>query len=329
MSAAKRGIVGFGAYTPDRVMTNDDWAEHVDTSDEWITARTGIKQRRIAAPEQTTLDLAAAASEAALADAGITAEEIDEIVVATDTPEAYTPDTAAFLQERLGARQVTGYDLGGSGCAGFVLGLDIGMARLAQKSRKILVVGVELISRLMDWEDRATCVLFGDAAGAVVLAESEDAVELLAATSGTDGAHTDILARFTGGTRRPFSLELAQERGHLDLAFNGREIFRQAVKRMTAAAGEVLEEAGKSADEVALVIPHQANRRILDSVAKSLGLAPDQMFVNIEEYGNTGSASVPLALHQARQEGRIAPGDLVLLTAFGAGFHWSAALLQF
>ncbi len=326
---ARFGIVGFGGYTPERVMTNDDWAQYVDTSDEWITARTGIKRRRVADPLQTTVDLAAAAAERALADAGMDATELDEIVVATDTPEAYAPDTAAFLQHRLGAREITGYDLGGSGCAGFVLALDVGMSRVTQKGRRILVVGVEILTRVMDWGDRATCVLFGDAAGAVVLGPAAAPVMLLASTAGTDGSQAEILARFAGGTRQPFSLESAQRGDHLKIAFNGREVFRQAVKRMDQASREVLERAGRRVEELALVIPHQANKRIIDSVRKSLGLAEEQLFVNIEDYGNTGSASVPLALYQARQQGRIRPGDLVLLTAFGAGFHWAAALLEF
>ncbi len=326
---ARFGIVGFGGYTPERVMTNDDWAQYVDTSDEWITARTGIKRRRVADPLQTTVDLAAAAAERALADAGMEATELDEIVVATDTPEAYAPDTAAFLQHRLGAREITGYDLGGSGCAGFVLALDVGMSRVTQKGRRILVVGVEILTRVMDWGDRATCVLFGDAAGAVVLGPAAAPVMLLASTAGTDGSQAEILARFAGGTRQPFSLESAQRGDHLKIAFNGREVFRQAVKRMDQASREVLERAGRRVEELALVIPHQANKRIIDSVRKSLGLAEEQLFVNIEDYGNTGSASVPLALYQARQQGRIRPGDLVLLTAFGAGFHWAAALLEF
>ncbi len=329
MTRSRFGILGFGGYAPERVMTNDEWAEYVDTSDEWITARTGIKRRRVADDRETTVDLAAVAAEKALADAGVSAAELDEIVIATDTPEAYAPDTAAFLQHRLGAGEVTGYDLGGSGCAGFVLALDVGMSRVVQRSRRILVVGVELITRMMDWSDRATCVLFGDAAGAVVLGPAEAPVELLASTAGTDGSQADILARFAGGTRKPFSLEMAERREHLEIAFNGREVFRQAVKRMSEASRDVLEQAGKRIEDVALVIPHQANRRIIDSVRKSLRLGEEQIYVNIEDYGNTGSASVPLALFQAREEGRIEPGDLVLLTAFGAGFHWAAALLQF
>ncbi len=330
MTALRVGIVGFGGYTPARVMTNEEWAEHVDTSDEWITSRTGIKRRRVAAPDETTVDLAEAAARAALEDAGLGVEDLDEIVIATDTPEVYTPDTGAFLQHRLGAREVPTYDLGGSGCAGFVLALDIGMARAAQKAgRRILVVGVELLTRLMNWKDRTTCVLFGDAAGAVVIGESDTAVELLATTAGTDGSRAGILARLSGGTREPFTLESAQRGDHLKIEFNGREVFREAVKRMGQASREVLDQVGRKAEDLALVIPHQANKRIIDAIAKSLGLTDQQMYVNIEEFGNTGSASVPLALAQARAQGRIQAGDLVLLTAFGAGFHWAAALLRF
>jgi 3-oxoacyl-[acyl-carrier-protein] synthase-3 len=324
------GILGFGSYVPSRVMTNDDWAALLDTDDEWITSRSGIKERRIAADDESTLDLAAHASEKALADAGLAASDLDEIIVATDTPEVYTPDTAAHLQHRLGAGEVTAFDLGGSGCAGFVLALDIAKTRVQAASRRILVVGVEVISRLMDWKDRSTAVLFGDGAGAVVVGDGDDVeAELLSFESGTDGQYSDILMLETGGTRRPFSLEEAQRDGHHDIVMNGREVFRQAVRRMSAAAERVLERAGRLREEIALVIPHQANLRIIDAVRSKLGLRDDQVYVNVDRYGNTGSATVPLALAEARSEGRILPGDLVVLTAFGAGFHWSAAAVQF
>ncbi|MFQ5516445.1 MAG: 3-oxoacyl-ACP synthase III family protein [Acidimicrobiia bacterium] len=273
--------------------------------------------------------MAEAASEKALADAGLTAADIDEIIVATDTPEMYLPDTASFLQHRLGAREITAFDLGGSGCAGFVLALDLAKSRIQTAAKRILVVGVELISRLVDWKDRATCVLFGDAAGAVVMGRGLVKAELLAATAGTDGSKTGILKLETGGSRRPFSIAEAQRRSHKNLVMKGREVFREAVKRMTAATDDVLHKVGHSVGDVALVIPHQANKRIIEAVRSKLGLSEDRVFVNVDKYGNTGSASVPLALSQARDEGRIAAGDLVLLTAFGAGFHWGAALLQF
>ena len=329
MNSEKTGVLGLGAYVPDRVMTNDEWAEHVDTSDEWITARTGIKTRRIAAEDQTTVDLAAAAAERALVDAGVAIEGIDEIIVATDTPEVYIPDTASHLQNRLGAREVPAFDLAGSGCAGFILGLDVARSRALTGDRKVLLVGVELLTRLMDWKDRATCVLFGDAAGAAVVGAGDGAVEILGFTAGTDGTQTEILGLEAGGTRAPFTLEGAQRRDHKKVVMKGREVFREAVTRMSAAAKEVLGQAEAAIDDLKLVIPHQANLRIINAVQKVLAVPDDNMYVNVQDYGNTGSASIPLALWEARNQGRIDPGDLVLLTAFGAGFHWAAALLRF
>jgi 3-oxoacyl-[acyl-carrier-protein] synthase-3 len=323
------GILGLGAYLPERIMTNDDWAEHVDTSDEWITARTGIKTRRMAAEDQTTVDLAEAAARRALEDADTAIEEIDEIIVATDTPEVYIPDTASHLQNRLGAREVPSFDLGGSGCAGFVLGLDVARSRTGAGKRKILLVGVELLSRLMNWEDRSTSVLFGDAAGAAVIGAGQRAAEILAFTAGTDGTQAGILGLEMGGTRVPFTLEGAQRGDHKKVVMKGREVFREAVTRMSAAAEEVLAQAGCDVDDVKLVIPHQANLRIISAVQKALALPDDTMYINVQDYGNTGSASVPLAMWEARDKGRIGSGDLVLLTSFGAGFHWAAALLRF
>ena len=322
------GILGLGAYVPERVMTNADWAKRVDTTEEWIVTRTGIEQRRFAAEDETSVDFALAAAEAALADAGLEADAIDEIIVATDTPEMYAPDTAAFLQDRLGARNVPAFDLAGSGCAGFLLGLDLARSR-ALGGRKVLVIAVELISRLMSWERRETCVLFGDAAAGAVVGSGPGAIEMLAAAAGTDGSKAGILCLEAGGTRRPFSLEVAEQALHQAIVMNGREVFREAVRRMGEVSNAVLADAGVSIDEVALVVPHQANERILRAVGKLLDLPPEKLFSNIRQYGNTGSASVPLALCQAREEGLIEKGDLVLLTSFGAGLHWAGTLLRF
>ncbi len=322
-------ILGFGGYVPDKVMTNDDWAKLVDTTDEWITQRTGIKRRRFAAEDESTADLAQRAAERAMADAGVDAAAIDEIVVATDTPEVYTPDTASFLQHRLGVGMVPAYDLGGSGCAGFVQALDIARARIAMAPKRILVVGVELISRLISWEDRATAVLFGDGAGAVILGPGDGKASLLDVVSGTDGSRTDILTLPVGGTRRPFNDESLAAGTHKILIMNGREVFKEAVRRMSGAVSEVLARIGRPLEDVNVVVPHQANRRIIDAVGHKLGIEPDRVFVNVDEYGNTGSASVPLALWEATATGSINDGDLVVLTAFGAGFHWAAAALQF
>ena len=323
------GILGFGGYVPHKVMTNEDWAELVDTTDEWIMARTGIKRRRIAADDESTLDLAANAAELAVKDADLSPDDIDEIIVATDTPEMYLPDTASLLQDRLGAGNVPAYDLGGSGCAGFVQALDVARARIHFSPRRVLVVGVELISRMISWNDRATAVLFGDAAGAVVLGPDQGKAQLLEVVTGTDGSHWEILTLRTGGTRHPFNADALAAGAHDRLEMNGREVFREAVRRMTGAVTDVLEKVGHSVSDVALVIPHQANKRIIDAVRSRLGASEEQVFVNIQEYGNTGSASVPLALWEAYETGRIHSGDLVVLTAFGAGFHWAAAAVQF
>lgn len=322
-------IVGFGGYVPERVVTNDDWARIVDTSDEWITQRTGIRERRMAADDEATLDLAAHAATRALDDAGLSAVDIDEIIVATDTPEVYTPDTASFLQHRLGAREVPAYDLGGSGCAGFVQALDVARARIHLRPKRVLVVGVELITRLIDWTDRTTAVLFGDAAGAVVMAPGDEEPAVLDVISGTDGSRTEILTLTAGGTRLPFGEEVLATRAHKHLAMNGAEVFKEAVRRMSAGVMDVLDHIGATLDDVALIIPHQANLRIIDAVTRKLGGEAEQVYVNVDRYGNTGSASVPLALWEAKTTGRIAPGDLVVLTAFGAGFHWAAAAIRF
>lgn len=221
VTAGGTGILGFGGYVHERIMTNDDWSKLVDTSDEWITSRTGIKRRRFAADDESTLDLAQHAAERAIKDAGLTADDIDEIVLATDTPELYTPDTSSLLQDRLGARYIPTYDLGGSGCAGFVQALDVARARIFFDPRRVLVVGVELISRLISWEDRATCVLFGDGAGAVVLGPGNGEARLLDVVSGTDGSKADILTLSTGGTRHPFNADALATGAHQRLTVNG------------------------------------------------------------------------------------------------------------
>ena len=323
------GIVGFGGYVPERVMTNEDWSALIDTTDEWITSRTGIKRRRIAAEDQATLDLAEKAAMSAMRDAGLEPADIDEIIIATDTPELYLPDTSSLLQDRLGCGNIPSYDLGGSGCAGFVQALDIARARMLLSPRRILVVGVELITRLISWKDRATCVLFGDGAGAIVMAPEKGKAQILEVVSGTDGSKADILTLKTGGTRHPFSTEAAAAEDHVRLEMNGREVFREAVHRMSGAVTDVLLRIGRTVGDVAVVIPHQANKRIIDAVRNRLGVDEEQVYTNVHEYGNTGSASVPFALWEANELGRIQAGDLVVLTAFGAGFHWAAAAVQF
>ena len=329
MSTQHIGIVGLGAQLPSRVFENEEWSRYVDTNDEWIQARTGIKRRRIASDDETTASLATDAAREALTAAGITADDLDEIIVATDTPEVYLPDTACFLQHNLGARTIPAFTLGGSGCAGFIQALDIAKSRVRYHGGHVLVVGVELLSRIMDWQDRNTCVLFGDAAAAAVIAEGGPVCELLASTCGTDGEQIDILKLEVGGTRTPVTADRVEARLHRHIYMNGREVFRHAVSRMSQACNEVLDELGIGVEDVDLVVPHQANLRIIRSVARALNVPMEKVFTNVEQYGNTGSASVPLALYEAHRDGCIAPGSTVLLTAFGAGFHWAAAALRF
>jgi 3-oxoacyl-[acyl-carrier-protein] synthase-3 len=356
-------LLALGAYVPARVMTNADWAASADTSDEWIRSRTGIERRHFAAAGETTAGMAAAAARSALAEAGLAPAALDEIIVATDTPEMRAPDTAAFVQHLLGARQIPTYDLSGSGCAGFLQGLDIARSRVRTGTGTVMVIGVELFSRSIDRRDRSTAVLFGDAAAAALVgigpargeaghpnstenarrpagyeglgsaadpqAAALPSAEILRVVSGTDGSRADILGLPAGGTRHPFTLEMAREGRHLAVTMNGREVFRQAVRRMSAAATEVLRQAGLTTADLTLLVAHQANLRILQAVGRDLALPDEKVFVNVQEYGNTGSASVPLALWEARRAGRIRPGDLVVLTSFGAGFHWAAVLLRF
>jgi len=322
-------ILGFGGYAPARVVTNEEWARRVDTSDEWITQRTGIKERRFAADDESTMTLATQAAASALKDADLTPDDVDEIVLATDTPEMMTPDTAALVQNRLGCRNIPTYDLGGSGCAGFVQALDVARSRILMEPKRVLVIGVELISRMISLKDRATAILFGDGAGAVVLGPDGGRAEILDVVAGTDGSAAEILTLAAGGTRNPFNAESLANGDYNRLVMDGRRVFTEAVKRMSEAASDVLDKVGRSLTEVKLVIPHQANIRIIDAVRKRMGLDEKAVFVNVDKYGNTGSATVPFAMWQAVNQGRIEQGDLVVLTAFGAGFHWAAAAVQF
>lgn len=310
-------------------MTNDDWARLVDTSDEWITQRTGIKRRHFAADDETTMTMATEAAASALKDADLTPDDVDEIILATDTPEMMTPDTAALVQNRLGCRNIPTYDLGGSGCAGFVQALDVARSRIIVEPKRIIVIGVELISRMISLKDRATAVLFGDGAGAVVLGPSGGRAEVLKVVSGTDGGAAEILTLAAGGTRNPFNEDSLASGDYNRLVMDGRRVFTEAVRRMSEAATDVLDKVGRSLSDVKLVIPHQANLRIIEAVRKRLGLAEGAVYVNVHDYGNTGSATVPFAMWEAVNNDRIHQGDLVVLTAFGAGFHWAAAAVQF
>jgi 3-oxoacyl-[acyl-carrier-protein] synthase-3 len=322
-------LLGLGVYLPEKVMANQEWSAYVDTTDEWIRSRTGIKRRHIAAPEETTATLAVMASRAVLGKLGMSAKDIDEIIVVTDTPEVFIPDTAPFVQHQLGARHVPSYTLSSSGCAGFLQALQIAGSRAQTGAGHILVVGAEVLTRMISWKDRNTSVLFGDAAAAAVVGLGGSGAEILATVAGTDGSQAGILTMEVGGTRHPFSVEAAQQGKHQHVTMNGAELFRQAITRMSQAAREVLSKAHATVDDVALVVPHQANLRIIEGVAAALSLPLEKFFIDIEDYGNTGSASVPLALWDAQRQRKIARGSLVLTTSFGAGLHWAAALLRF
>lgn len=322
-------IMGFGGYVPEKVITNEDWANQLDTTDEWITQRTGIKRRRFVADDETTMTMATNAAETAIKDAGLTSDDIDEIILATDTPEMMTPDTAALVQHQLKCRHIPTYDLGGSGCAGFVQALDVAKSRIATRPKNILVIGVELISRMISLKDRTTSILFGDGAGAVILGPEKARAEVLDVVSGTEGGYAEILTLAAGGTRNPFNAKSLESGDYNRLIMDGRRVFIEAVRRMTEATLEVLERIGRVKEEVALVIPHQANLRIIEAVRNKLGLDEDRFYVNVQEYGNTGSATVPFAMFEAVNNDRIEKGDLVVLTAFGSGFHWAAAAVQF
>jgi len=321
-------ILGLGSYAPAQIVTNDDLAHRVETSDEWIRARTGIRERRIAADDETTSDLGAQASRRAIAAAGLTPKDIDLVIVATITPDMPFPSTACLIQHKLGMRNVPAFDLEAA-CSGFLYTLDVAAALLrAGPYRHVLVVGAEKLSSIIDWQDRTTCVLFGDGAGAVVLGlDPRPGLGLLASRLGADGGDGDKLCQPGGGSAQPASLASVESRQHF-LKMQGREIFKSAVRVMEQSALELLESEGLRPDDVALVIPHQANSRIIDAIRERLELPPERVFLNLDRYGNTSAASIPLALDEAVQSGRLRPGDLVLLVAFGAGLTWGSTLLK-
>ena len=318
-------ITGLGCYAPERVLANNELAKMVETNDEWIQTRTGIKERRIAAPDEATSDLCLPAAEAALADAGVKGSEIDLVIVATITADMLFPSTAAILASRLGAGSAAAYDLS-AGCTGFVYALAQGFGAIAAGlARRVLVVGADTLSRVVDWDDRATCVLFGDGAGAVVLEEVAGggfhAFEL-----GADGAGGMELFMPAGGSRRPASAETIAAREHY-VKMNGREVYKFATRVLPSSARAVLEVLGRSIEDIDLYVPHQANLRIIEHAAKKLGVEKERVFVNVDRYGNTSSASIPLALCEARKEGRLADGTLVLMTGMGAGLTWGSSVI--
>ncbi len=320
-------ITGIGAYAPNRVMTNDELAQIVDTSDEWIVDRTGIRERRIAEPEQAMSDLARPAAELALEQAGVAAKDLDLIIVATVTPDMAFPSTGAILADQLGAPDAAAYDLS-AGCTGFMYALAQAYGMLAGGlSDRALVVGGDVLSKIMDWTDRRTCVLFGDGAGAVMLERVDDGGGFLGFELGADGSGGPQLYMPGGGSRAPASAETVAERMHY-AKMNGREVFKFATRVLVSSAAKVLEECGRDVDDVDVYVPHQANVRIIDHASRKLGIPDEKVVVNVDRYGNTSSGSIPLALADAQAEGRLEQGRLVLMTGMGAGLTWGSGLIE-
>ncbi len=319
-------ILGTGRCLPQRVLTNAELEQRVDTSDEWITTRTGIRRRRIAGPGETTSHLAAEAARRALEMAGMSAEEIGLIVVGTISCEIAMPSCACLVQRELGARRAFAFDINAA-CCGFTYSLDLADRYVrADPDLKVLVIGAETRSSRTNWEDRNTCVLFGDGAGACVVGAGEGGAGVVASRLHADGELWQLLYMEAAPSMNP---ELARpDNPGPFIQMAGRDVFRHAVRSMAEVVGEVLDAAGVAADDLALVIPHQANIRIIHALADRLGLPADKVCVNVHEYGNTSAASVPIALDEANRAGRLAPGDLVLLCTFGAGLTWGAVLYR-
>jgi len=320
-------ITGVGSYVPERILTNADLQAMVDTSDEWITTRTGIKERRIAAADEFTSDLAAKAAARAMEMAGITADQIDLIIVASITPDTPFPNTACLVQQKIGARRIPSFDIEAA-CSGFLYALEVGQSFITARTfETVLVIGAEKLSAITNWKDRNTCVLFGDGAGAAILQNRPFSHGLLTTVLGADGSKAELLSMPAGGSRRPASAQTLQDGLHY-LRMDGKETFKNAVQAMCAAANEVLSRCEIDITKIKCVIPHQANRRIIDAVAERLGAAPEQLFVNLHKYGNTSAASVAIALDEAVRSGRVVRGDLILIVAFGAGLTWGAAIIE-
>ena len=322
----RAGVLGTGSYTPSRVLTNFDLEKMVDTSDEWIRTRTGIVERRIADPDVATSDLALPAAQAALEQAQVDVSDIDLILVATVTPDTIFPCTAAILQQRLGAKAAA-FDIL-VGCTGFVYGLAVAREMIASGAYDhILVLGAETLSRIADWEDRSTCVLFGDAAGAAVVGPVPEGRGILSYSLGNDGTNADALKIPAGGSRMPASQETVANRLHY-LTMNGPEVFKFAVRSMAESSEAVVSRAGFTMKDIDLVIPHQANLRIIDAAAKRFNIPYERFVHNLEHYGNTSAASIPLALDESVRDGRISSGDLILLSSFGAGLSWASMVMR-
>jgi len=320
-------IIGLGKGVPANILTNQDLERLIDTTDEWITTRTGVKERRIVSPQQSTNDLAEEASRQALQASGLNADDLELIILCTVAPDQYVPAGACDLQYRLGARQAAAFDLNAA-CSGFLFGLSVAQAFVAaQMFSKILVVGAEALSRLVDYQDRSTCIIFGDGAGAAVVAASDDETGILGFDMGADGSGGSLLQIPGGGTKIPASHASVDQKLHY-IRMKGKELFRPAVRAMLASMDRALASAQLSRQDIDWVIPHQANMRIIEALAARMNISMDRIFINLNRYGNTSGASIPLALAEAVEQDLLAPGDIVVLAGFGAGLTWGSMIVR-
>jgi 3-oxoacyl-[acyl-carrier-protein] synthase III len=324
---SRAAILGTGCYVPERVLSNADLERMVDTSDQWIVERTGIRERRIAGPDETTSTMATIAARRACEDASLAPDEIDLILVATVTPDFITPSAACLVQHAIGATRAGAVDLNAA-CSGFIYTLSIGAGMVSSgMHRHVLVIGSETLSRITDYQDRGTCILFGDGAGAVVLGPANDGRGLIHSRLRSDGEHFELLQVPGGGSKYPCSLETLSGRKHY-LHVAGRQVFRFATGAFIELIRDAMETCGLTHDEIKLVIPHQVNERIIDAAMKRIDIPREKCFINIDRYGNTSSASIPIALDEARRTGRLTRGDLAILVGFGAGLTWASAVVR-
>ncbi len=320
-------IIGTGSYVPERILTNAELEKLVDTTDEWIVSRTGIRERRIAAPGEATSHMAAKAATKAMEQAGVTAQDLDLIIVATVTPDTSFPATACWVQRHLGAKRAACFDLSAA-CSGFLYALEVAQQFITNHTYDtVLVIGGDKLSTIVNWEDRNTCVLFGDGAGAAILRCRDGAHGVISTHMGSDGRFSDILSTPAGGSAQPLNRDNIDEKLQC-LRMNGRETFKQAVLSMGAAARSALDQAGLEVEDLTCIIPHQANMRIIEALADRLGVPVEKFHINLDRYGNTSAAAVAIALDEANRSGRFVVGDYVLLVVFGGGLTWASSVIQ-
>jgi 3-oxoacyl-[acyl-carrier-protein] synthase-3 len=323
----KAAIAGIGSYVPEKVLTNFDFEKMVDTSDEWIRTRSGIKERHVTTEDQATSDLSIIAAQRALKSAGLKPKDIGAIILATATPDMLFPSTACLVQARIGAPNVIAFDIS-AGCTGFLYGLSVAESFVNNGYDNILLIGAECLTKITDYTDRTTCVLFGDGAGAAIIKSSENERGIVSSFFAADGSSWELLQQPAGGSRIPTCPDSIGKRLHY-IKMQGNEVFKLAVRAMSEAALKTLKQANMNASQIDLLIPHQANIRIIEATAKRLHIPMDKVLVNLDKYGNTSAASIPIALDEAIQQGRVQRGSMILLVAFGAGFTWGGVLVKY